>query len=471
MAKPRTEHAQKPVKAAETAHNPEGSHEAHREKLEKALHANVPGGIGESPSIRNVHPDHVIVESGKWEDRKHHKVPYSADGHGGFAFGKAEPVQMEKVVVPCAEGAGTMELVYRSDVVELGAESMPLFVVESAGPTPERTTQPDKDLYHVVFYESGTYKPKRRTYLDSAVESTSPAKYNGLKMYLNHRRADGTLIRENEPIGARAVEDMVARSVDAWHGPGIKNPAGKAMHGMVHVFPGPHAERMRDPLFRQSVELSHLAGLKGRWAAESGARKQDEQFVVSEIGDVIGADFVTEGGARGVIPESATNEENTMDWTKLDAETLKANRPDLVQAIEDSAIAAHKVAAVEEGATSELQTQLTTEKARADAAEAKARHLEIKTKVDMVVSAEGSGIPKDARTAVADRVTSSVEQNLKDAAKLDETVTAAVESEKAYLATATGKPKPVVPASGKGPEAGGETGHDRTAARIMANIS
>ena len=39
MAKPRTEHAQKPVKAAETAHNPEGSHEAHREKLRESAAA------------------------------------------------------------------------------------------------------------------------------------------------------------------------------------------------------------------------------------------------------------------------------------------------------------------------------------------------------------------------------------------------------------------------------------------------
>jgi cation transport regulator ChaB len=373
------------------------------------------------------------------------KAGYKKDKKGEWTAPAKEAEGL--TVIPVTEG---LSIAYAdgAEVVKLGGndglESVDCAVVEaSETDAAERKTDPDKGNYHVVYVESGYNERKRRAYLKESIGNCDPAKYVGLQMHVDHAAPEG----KPEPE-VRSVRDLAAQTTAAWVGPGVRNAKETAMHGMIHVFPGDFAVKMTDPIFRQSVKLSHLADLSAIIGQEAdGPSKGRKVQVVTSIDAVRGVDFVTKDGARGGCAESA--QEENMDWTKITLEELRQNCPELVTGIESAAIEAHKISVKEAG-------EITDQAARVTALETENRQLkeanratEIGRVAETAVAAADSGIPKPVHAEVVARVVEKAKTLAPEIVgpALQTEVGKFVTAESTFIAKAAGKPATTIKAS------------------------
>lgn len=316
------------------------------------------------------------------------------------------------------------------------ADIGPVQVLEDA------STNVETGDYHIIIIEAGKNEGKRRIYTDAALESLPADPYTGLQMHLDHDVVEG------EAIGVRSLSTLASVITKSWVVPARESASGAAqVHGIAHVWPqAPNgfSANMRDPLFRKSVFVSHIADLRGHMGRESDGNTWQ---VVTEIARRHGVDWVTKPGARGRVAESDKGaiapKESEMDWTSLTREALVEHRPDLVQEISTAAVTGFKATVAEDDETAKLRAQFDEAQKRATTAEARLRSIEITGAVREAVSVAGSGIPEAVREPVVARVSAQVsglpgDKTTGDALKT--TVAEAVKTEAQLFAAANGKP-------------------------------
>ena len=366
--------------------------------MESALFA------GASCNLRGVFPDYALADC----NGKTWRVPYTTDGKG-YAFGKAEVVEVEEAATPDPpakpEAAEVRDLTVLQ-VLEAQADDKP----------GERT---------VVLIESGDNPDKRRSYTNHAVESAVKL-YEGKPMYLDHA---GT---ERKPAGVRALKDMAARVLKTWTH--VRESGTVQVRAKIHGFDTWLNERLGDQHFRDLVGLSHDAQVMQR-RERRGGKLWD---VMESIADVRSVDFVSRAAFGGRVLESDPLAGRTEDVTMLETITiddLKQHRPDLVTALEGEV----KAAVALESADNETTAQL--EAVRKENETLRAQITEAAT--SQAVAEAVKEVPEAARERVAQTVTAHLKaagpmggDALKTAAK--DAVTGVLETARAVA----GKPKP-----------------------------
>lgn len=454
---------------------PEGTYEAIRDGLRAALDKS--GLFAKSPNsyfyLQYVYPDSIIVCYDKSTPTgmvtTYWQVPYTSDGHGGYAFGKMAEVQVEHTTTiepadgPGAESAAVPTVTLFGLKLTRGAafESAEIVAPDAAElhtgcMVEDARHDPDKGDYHLRICEAGANERKRRIYPNETIESADLSLYDGRKMYLNHDR-------EAEEKGeVRRVEDLAAVVKSPWlvKASEAGTAGAAAIDAIAHVFPNaPHgfAQNMRDVEFRKAVAASHVFRYKGYYGKEEGTGKTWE--VITEITGIDSVDFVTEPGARGRMMESAgadAPKENAVDFKLLTVEQLREARPDLAQMIGEAAVAAHRAHESDATEVETLRTNLTAAQQERDTARSALRDTQIAREVEVAVAAEGSGIPKAVQPDVATEVTAAVRglpPTETEGPKLKTAVESVVKAKSELLRKVSQPPSPDVTTGKRGADA------------------
>lgn len=408
---------------------PKGSFEYMRDNLQAALssaYQSLFPKASYSPYICCVYLDSVIVETGD----NYFNIPYTNDA-GVISFGIPRAVEKTFVLKesfrkdkqePVIEDKGKM----KSLAQELKESN--IMIVESAHDADldmndfislkEAKFDPQSGEVEVVLIEAGTNPKKRRHYPVATIQEAAPM-FSGLKMYLNHP----TKTEERE---------LPERDITKWASTIVESrfENGKAI-GLVAVHDKWLRERLADPVARAHIGLSiNTGGRVSKGKVDGQEMEIVEKIVLQRSNGPSSVDWVTEAGARGRVSRllKENNEEEEMDFKTLDLETLKKERPDLIEA-----------------ATREGKTSVTVDQKDKDLKEAneKIADLEKKNKMrdqgDKVnAMLKESKLPEVAKSRVAEKLTAVL---FEDEAKLREAFEKETKAELEYVNKLSGKGK------------------------------
>ncbi len=155
-----------------------------------------------------------------------------------------------------------------------------------------------------------------RTYSDTAL-SNAARLYEGAPFYLDHPTERD--LRERQ--GIRSVQDLAGQ---------VRNSrkAGDSVYGEIHLL---DREPTKSLVLALAEQMPKLAGASHR--AQGTIRKGDDgNDVVETIDAVAAVELVTDPATTAGFFESVTREQET-DMKDVTIEKLKAERPDLVEAV------------------------------------------------------------------------------------------------------------------------------------------
>lgn len=145
--------------------------------------------------------------------------------------------------------------------------------------------------------------------------------HKGVGIFLDHP----TRTEERERGGVRSVRDLAGRVLTA-------SVNSDRVKGDIQALEGPEGDR----ILALAEQMPGVAGFSHR--AQGEIRPGDEGDVVESISAVHGADVVTDPATVGGLFESLdTDQETEMDIEELTVETLREERPELVEEIREEA--------------------------------------------------------------------------------------------------------------------------------------
>ena len=311
---------------------PRGSFEELRDKLQLALSTNYQTLFPKAsygPYICCVYTSSVIVETGD----NYYNIPYQYDGTT-VTYG--QPVGVDKTFVlkeSSVRGNPVLDKKLKPKDLLTELKESNIEIVETAQDKDfdlgdfislrEAKYDANTGEVEVVLIEAGTNPKKKRHYPVATIQEAAPL-FSGLKMYLNHP----TKTEERE-IPERDITKWASTIIESHY------DNGKAI-GRVVVHDKWLRERLNDPVARAHIGLSiNTGGRLSRGKVDGEEMEIVEKIVLQRSNGPASVDWVTEAGARGRVSrllKESNNEEEDMDFTKLDLATLKKERPDLIEA-------------------------------------------------------------------------------------------------------------------------------------------
>mgnify|MGYP001176944538 CR=1 FL=1 len=230
--------------------------------------------------------------------------------------------------------------------------------------------------------------------------------YDGAKIYINHQFNSSDMHRN--------VHDYAGNIL-----PGtVKFTENGTIEALAHFHKTEALEILKDPIARKSIGLSQSVYAKFYNSKINGK----DMSVIENIKKVESVDLVPTGNAKGYFLESL---EEKMDLTKLTLDELKAERPDLVEALK--VVETIEKELDEEVIEAEVQKRVEARLAEMDEQVAK---LALETKAKETIN--GSELPQAAKQKVFESLTDYS----------DEVVSEAIQKEIDYIKSIVGETKP-----------------------------
>jgi hypothetical protein len=227
------------------------------------------------------------------------------DGGKCYTYDAADAPDKERARRAALEQGRAM-MVHKEQIVELFAQGQIL-----EGATVDRASLVIQNVKLL-----GRESKNGRRYSDQALQDAVRL-YKGAPFYLDHPRDDE--LRERQ--GARSVLDLAGRVLSA-------RQVGDAVRGDVQIL---DREPVKSLLFALAEQMPEMAGNSHRVAATLRPGAPGEPDLVESIEEVFGVELVTNPATAASLFESITHGRTDMKDVTLDK--LKAERPDLVQAL------------------------------------------------------------------------------------------------------------------------------------------
>lgn len=282
----------------------------------------------------------------------------------------------------------------------------------------ESTFDSEAGILEVILIEAGTSDEKKRHYPVSTIKEAAPL-FSGLKMYIDHPTADDERKRPE-----RSIKDWASTILESRH------ENGKAV-AKIAVHDTWLRERLSDPVFREHVGLSILAGGQIAYGNVNGQEMQIvEKIVMHRRNGPASVDWVTEAGARGrvsrLLKECKTGEKR-MELNEATFEDLQRENPKLVKSLKESIVNELK----ESDEAKKKEQELKEAKEENQKLKEASRKAEQTSKINAwLAEATHAKLPKAAKERVASQL---VEAVFETEEALKEAFGAAVKKENEYI--------------------------------------
>ena len=192
------------------------------------------------------------------------------------------------------------------------------------------TIDKEKGIYGVTLIKEGFTTDKRRYYPRATLEAALPL-FEGLQAYADHPTKS-----EMKDRPERSIRDLVG----VYKNPAItETMSGSSLGAELHTIESMSWMR---PILNMTVDNPGLCGLSIHGDGQITPKGKDGADIVESIDKMFSTDIVTKPNAGGEINRLiASNREGggvtSMEWSDITLETLKENRPELVEELDKTA--------------------------------------------------------------------------------------------------------------------------------------